>query len=159
MKRIIVGILSLLAVSQAGAVTINDAFGVKLGQQVNTSQMKASAGFGGDNVNSGPATYQFAPAVNDMKVNFNEYSFSTDNSSRVIASVTAIKNSGSEKQCQADLSVIKEAATKKYGTPSYSQINNVNFVDSQSRSKTVAVSCSQNVLTFVLNDVNSGLQF
>lgn len=159
MKRIIVGILSLLAVSQAGAVTINDAFGVKLGQQVNTSQMKASAGFGGDNVNSGPATYQFAPAVNDMKVNFNEYSFSTDNSRRVIASVTAIKNSGSEKQCQADLSVIKEAATKKYGTPSYSQINNVNFVDSQSRSKTVAVSCSQNVLTFVLNDVNSGLQF
>ncbi|EPP7234714.1 hypothetical protein ACTOJ1_001693 [Shigella flexneri] len=159
MKRIIVGILSLLAVSQAGAVTINDAFGVKLGQQVNTSQMKASAGFGGENVNSGPATYQFAPAVNDMKVNFNEYSFSTDNSRRVIASVTAIKNSGSEKQCQADLSVIKEAATKKYGAPSYSQINNVNFVDSQSRSKTVAVSCSQNVLTFVLNDVNSGLQF
>ena len=159
MKRIIVGILSLLAVSQAGAVTINDAFGVKLGQQVNTSQMKASAGFGGENVNSGPATYQFAPAVNDMKVNFNEYSFSTDNSRRVIASVTAIKNSGSEKQCQADLSVIKEVATKKYCAPSYSQINNVNFVDSQSRSKTVAVSCSQNVLTFVLNDVNSGLQF
>ncbi len=159
MKRIIIGVLSLFAVSQAGAVTINDAFGVKLGQQVNTSQMKASAGFGGENVNSGPATYQFAPAVNDMKVDFNEYSFSTDNSRRVIASVTAIKNSGSEKQCQADLSVIKEAATKKYGAPIYSQINNVNFVDSQSRSKTVAVSCSQNVLTFVLNDVNSGLQF
>lgn len=86
-------------------------------------------------------------------------SFSTDNSRRVIASVTAIKNSGSEKQCQADLSVVKSAATKKYGEPVYSQINNVNFVDSQIRSKTVAVSCSQNVLTFVLNDVNSGLQF
>lgn len=159
MKKIIIGLFSLFAVSQAGAVTINDAFGVKLGQQVNTSQMKASAGFGGENVNSGPATYQFSPSVNDMQISFNEYSFSTDNSRRVIASVTAIKNSGSEKQCQADLSIVKSAATKKYGEPVYSQINNVNFVDSQSRSKTVAVSCSQNVLTFVLNDVNSGLQF
>lgn len=159
MKRIIIGILSLLVVSQAGAVTINDAFGVQLGQQVNTSQMKASSGFGGDNVNSGPATYQFAPSINDMQVSFNEYSFATDNSRRVVASVTAIKNSGSEKQCLSDLSVIKAAATKKYGTPNYSQVNTVYFTDSKSKSKTVTVSCSQNVLTFVLNDVNSGLQF
>lgn len=159
MKKIIIGMMSLFMVTQANAATISDAFGVKLGQQVNTSQMKASAGFGGENVNSGPATYQFSPSVNDMGVSFNEYSFSTDNSRRVIASVTAIKNSGSEKQCQSDLSLIKEAATKKYGAPNYSQINTVNFTDGQSRSKTVTVSCSQNVLTFVLNDVNSGLQF
>ncbi len=159
MKKIIIGMMSLFMVAQVNAATINDAFGVKLGQQVNTSQMKASAGFGGENVNSGPATYQFSPSVNDMGVSFNEYSFSTDNSRRVIASVTAIKNSGSEKQCQSDLSLIKEAATKKYGSPNYSQVNTVNFTDSQSRSKTVTVSCSQNVLTFVLNDVNSGLQF
>lgn len=159
MKRIIIGVLSLFAVSQAGAVTINDAFGVKLGQQVNTSQMKASAGFGGENVNSGPATYQFAPSVNDMQVSFNEYSFSTDNSRRIIASVTAIKNSGSEKQCQSDLGILKAAATKKYGTPNYSQANTVNFTDSQNKAKTATASCSQNVLTFVLNDINSGLQF
>lgn len=55
--------------------------------------------------------------------------------------------------------VIKDDATKKYGTPNYSQINNVTFTDNEKRSKTVTINCSQNVLTFILNDVNSGLQF
>lgn len=157
--KIIFGLIISMSVFTANAANVSNAFGLSVGQQVNTSQMQASSGFGGDSINSGPATYAFTPSLNDMQVNFNEYSFSTDNSRKFIASVMAIKNSGSEKQCQSDLNVIKAAAIKKYGEPNYNQVNMVNFTDTQNKSKTLTISCAQNILTFVLNDVGAGLKF
>lgn len=160
MKKQLLILTACALFSQASvAANIQGEFGVNLLQKVDTSQMKAQAGFDGQGAASGPATYSFSPTSNDLGVAFDDYNFSTDASRTVIASINAIKNTASEQQCQAQLQAIKKNVDKKYGAADYSNANMLHFTDSNSKFKTASISCSQNVLNFVMNDIGNNLKF
>lgn len=160
MKKHLLILATCVLFSQAvSATNLQGEFGVNLLQKIDTSRMQAQQGLDGSADNSGPATYAFTPASNDLGVAFDDYSFSTDASRTTIASISANKTFASEKQCQAQLQSVKANTDKKYGAPSYASSNMLHFVDSNSKFKTASIGCSQNVMTFVMNDVSSNLKF
>lgn len=158
-KYLLIAAACVLFSQTASAASLQGEFGINLLQKVDTSRMQAQQGPDGSVDTSGPATYAFTPASNDLGVAFDEYNFSTDASRTTIASIYANKTFASEQQCQAQLQSVKANTAKKYGEPSYSSANMLHFVDSNSKFKTASIGCSQNVMTFVMNDVGSNLKF
>lgn len=154
-------LLSTPFVSMAATPThVSGLFGHTVGESFDSSKYKSTSenvvidGKKVENDKSAGDTYNFTPTVNEVGVDFDDYTLASDHTDTKVYAIIANKSfNKNQKLCETELKKVAAAMTAKFGAPAVVQDKAVIFTDSQSSYKTAGVLCSFGLLSISINDI------
>ena len=164
MKKILISAVLLFSpfVSMAATPThISGLFGHTVGESLDTSKYKSTSEnvvIDGKKIESDKSagdTYEFTPTVNEVGIDFDDYTLASDHTDTKVYAIIANKSfNKNQKLCETELKKVAAEMAEKFGSPAVVQDKAVIFTDSQSSYKTAGVLCSFGLLSISINDVS-----